>query len=106
MSPHHQLRSRVVHRRFTAIAVIANVLALVGAGFTPKDMPATETFPYVAVFNGIFLIVGIIITIARRNIHRNPLNGVLSDLLFAIIVPIVLLMITCGAIMLMKPDVH
>ena len=106
MSPHHQLRSRVVHRRFAAIAAIANVIVLVGAGFTPKDTAATATFPYVAALNGIFLIAGIIITIARRNIHRNPLNGVLFDLLFAIIVPIGLLMITGGGIMLMKPDVH
>lgn len=104
MSSHHPLRSRVVHQRFVTAAVIANALVLVAAGFTPKDTAAESIFPYVAATNGILLIIGIIVTAVRRNVHRSRVLGILIDLLFAVIVPTVLLMMTGGMVMLMKPD--
>jgi hypothetical protein len=104
MSPHHQLRSRVVHQRFVAAAAVANALALVVTGFTPKGTEAATILPYVMAINAIVLSAGIIITIVRRNVHRHRASGILIDLLFAILVPLVFLMATGGAITFMKSE--
>ena len=104
MSPHHQLRSRVVHHRFIAAAALANAIALVVTGFTPKGTDHTAISPYIAAINGIFFVVGIFITVARKDVHRSRVRGILVDLLFAILVPAILLMATGVVVMLMKPD--